>query len=240
MQSDFAILGISENASVEDARKAWHALARKHHPDTVGASSSATDRMAKINAAWDRIQNGKPKVHQAPPAPEWKSNGRSFGASLTEQARTILETHLMSHAKAYYEEKTLPEMDDLPGYHILNRIEVIDGEIRLIFPYVASAGKNIICFPFLTLPDGNPQKTQVLFESLNVMTVHAPSTTSTRIKLGNLKKDGYPSIPIYLYFNTTSDRKKQDKQHLHDQFARHKSRGIKGAFARLMKKVSGN
>ncbi len=53
-----AELGLSEGASLEEARAAWRALARAHHPDRGGDLADATARMARINAAWDLLRGG--------------------------------------------------------------------------------------------------------------------------------------------------------------------------------------
>ncbi|MCO8126676.1 DnaJ domain-containing protein [Acidimicrobiia bacterium EGI L10123] len=50
-------LGVAPSASPADIRAAYVALARRHHPDRMGASSEqaradAAVRMARVNAAW--------------------------------------------------------------------------------------------------------------------------------------------------------------------------------------------
>lgn len=62
----YAVLGVQENASDEEVRAAWRALMRDHHPDSLAArgvpeafAKRATDKVAVINAAWDRIKRAR-------------------------------------------------------------------------------------------------------------------------------------------------------------------------------------
>ncbi len=59
----YAVLGVSPDASPEALRAAWKALMRAQHPDSLaahGASAEAiaraSEKVARINAAWDRIK----------------------------------------------------------------------------------------------------------------------------------------------------------------------------------------
>ena len=59
----YAVLGIASSASDDDVRTAWRKLIREHHPDTLIAQGMpqdfvdvATEEMAVINAAYDRIR----------------------------------------------------------------------------------------------------------------------------------------------------------------------------------------
>jgi hypothetical protein len=64
---DFAELGLMPGASEEDCKAAYKQLLKKHHPDRhaghPGNMKKATERTARINAAYDRIlrwrQTGK-------------------------------------------------------------------------------------------------------------------------------------------------------------------------------------
>jgi DnaJ like chaperone protein len=56
-------LGVSRGASGEELRAAWKRLMRENHPDSLAARgvppdfiARATDKVARINAAWDRIK----------------------------------------------------------------------------------------------------------------------------------------------------------------------------------------
>ncbi len=65
----YSVLGIDPNASFEDIRTRWKQLMRENHPDQLAARgvpadfiTRATERVARINAAYDRI-----KRDHAPP-----------------------------------------------------------------------------------------------------------------------------------------------------------------------------
>jgi DnaJ like chaperone protein len=59
----YAVLGVSRNASPEDIRATWKRLMRENHPDSLVARgvpaefiARANEKVARINAAWDRIK----------------------------------------------------------------------------------------------------------------------------------------------------------------------------------------
>ena len=59
----YAVLGVARTATNDEIRAAWKALMRANHPDSLAARgvpaefiASATDKVAGINAAWDRIK----------------------------------------------------------------------------------------------------------------------------------------------------------------------------------------
>lgn len=59
----YAALGVSRDISDEDVRAAWLQLMRDNHPDTLASRgvpaefvARASDKVARINAAWDRIK----------------------------------------------------------------------------------------------------------------------------------------------------------------------------------------
>ncbi len=59
MTDPYKILGVSPNASDEEIKKAYRALARKYHPDKYKDSdlaSLAEEKMKEINAAYEEIQ----------------------------------------------------------------------------------------------------------------------------------------------------------------------------------------
>ena len=59
LRADFECLGVSFGADAETCKLAYKKLLKIHHPDRhaghAGNFKKATERSAKINAAWDRI-----------------------------------------------------------------------------------------------------------------------------------------------------------------------------------------
>ena len=59
----YAALGLTRSASDEEVHQTWRRLMRENHPDSLAARgvppafvASATEKVARINAAWDRIK----------------------------------------------------------------------------------------------------------------------------------------------------------------------------------------
>lgn len=62
----YAVLGVPAEAPDAEVRAAWRRLMRDHHPDSLAArgvpeafAKRATDKVAEINAAWDRIKRAR-------------------------------------------------------------------------------------------------------------------------------------------------------------------------------------
>jgi DnaJ-class molecular chaperone len=53
MRDPYEVLGVARSASEADIKKAFRALAKKHHPDTRGGDSAAKKRFQEISAAYD-------------------------------------------------------------------------------------------------------------------------------------------------------------------------------------------
>ncbi|MDR2606797.1 MAG: J domain-containing protein [Treponema sp.] len=60
LRQDFAELGLGAGASLEECKAAYKKLLKIHHPDRhaghAGNMLKATEKSARINAAWDRIE----------------------------------------------------------------------------------------------------------------------------------------------------------------------------------------
>ncbi len=59
----YAVIGLPRSASPDELRARWKTLMRENHPDSLAARgvppefvAKATERVARINAAWDRIK----------------------------------------------------------------------------------------------------------------------------------------------------------------------------------------
>ena len=53
----YKILGVSPDASDEEIKKAYRALAKKYHPDRNPGDAEAAKKMQQVNAAYEQIKN---------------------------------------------------------------------------------------------------------------------------------------------------------------------------------------
>ena len=59
-KSLYETLGVSENASADEIKKAYRKLARKYHPD-INKEESAVDKFKEINAAYEVLSDKEKK-----------------------------------------------------------------------------------------------------------------------------------------------------------------------------------
>lgn len=57
MDDPYQILGVSRDASDEEIKKAYRALAKKYHPDRNPGDAEAARKMQQINDAYEQIKN---------------------------------------------------------------------------------------------------------------------------------------------------------------------------------------
>lgn len=53
----YKVLGVSPNASDEEIKQAYRALAKKYHPDRNPGDAQAAKKMQQVNAAYEQIKN---------------------------------------------------------------------------------------------------------------------------------------------------------------------------------------
>jgi curved DNA-binding protein CbpA len=98
----YATLGVGRNADARQIRSAYRRLAREHHPDLSG-DSTTTERMQRINQAWEVLSNPARRAqydagvtpapapstgHWAPPrrAAQWAPPPRAWSAETAASA----------------------------------------------------------------------------------------------------------------------------------------------------------
>ena len=62
-EDPYAVLGVARDAAPDELRASWKRLMREYHPDSLASRGvpeafmrNASDKVARINAAWDRIK----------------------------------------------------------------------------------------------------------------------------------------------------------------------------------------
>lgn len=66
MSNPYQILGVSQNASMDEVKQAYRRLAKKYHPD-VSKEPDAEEKFKEIQNAYDQIKNPQPQ-------PQWSDN----------------------------------------------------------------------------------------------------------------------------------------------------------------------
>jgi DnaJ-class molecular chaperone len=57
LEDPYKTLGVSRDASQEDIRRAYHALAKQHHPDLNPGNAKAEERFKAVSAAYDLLSD---------------------------------------------------------------------------------------------------------------------------------------------------------------------------------------
>ena len=120
MNDPYQILGVSENASDDEIKKAYRELARKYHPDNYHdnpLADLAQEKMKEINAAYEQITKERSSGRRAGGGSSSYGGGASYGgyggyqgygsswsysgqSSVLQQARIAIQTGNISRAEA--------------------------------------------------------------------------------------------------------------------------------------------
>ncbi len=61
-QNYYQVLGLAQDASTDDIRKAYRKLARQYHPDVNGGDAEATEKFKEINRAYEVLSNAEKRA----------------------------------------------------------------------------------------------------------------------------------------------------------------------------------
>ena len=111
----YSVLGLTPDASDEEVKRAYRALAKKYHPDMNPGDQHAAEMMNQINAAYDQIKNPQPRVntqqrsYQEDPFAGWYRQGYQdawSGGDPMESARRYI--FVQEYERALRELSTVP------------------------------------------------------------------------------------------------------------------------------------
>ena len=117
----YSVLGLTPDASDEEVKRAYRALAKKYHPDMNPGDAHAAEMMNKINAAYDQIKNPQPRTntqqrqYQDDPFAGWYRQGYQQSWAQTdpmEAARRYI--FVQEYERALRELNTVPESQRSP------------------------------------------------------------------------------------------------------------------------------
>ena len=77
----YKVLGVSRDATDDEIKRAYRALAKKYHPDLNPGDQEAARKMQEVNEAYDQIKNPEKYAQQANPGgnPYGNPYGNPFG-----------------------------------------------------------------------------------------------------------------------------------------------------------------
>lgn len=103
MTDPYKVLGVARNASDDDIKNAYRALAKKYHPDNFAsdptARSMAEEKMKEINEAYDAIQNSRKHGQQSYGGTSYNTGDTSYNRSSYIQVRSFINSGRIAEAE---------------------------------------------------------------------------------------------------------------------------------------------
>ena len=142
MTDPYKVLGVSPNASDDEIKKAYHALARKYHPDKYRDSDLAdlaSEKMKEVNAAYEEIQSIRKNGGNSQNYNNSSSSqgGYNYGSGtsknpLYNEIRSCINQGNLDEAEskllAIHEADRVAEWNFLYGYLLIKRGQFVDAQ----------------------------------------------------------------------------------------------------------------
>lgn len=142
MTDPYKVLGVSPDASDEEVKKAYRALARKYHPDKYRDSDLAdlaSEKMKEVNAAYEEIQNIRKNGGNSN---NYNNSGSSQGGynygsgtsknPLYQEIRMLINQGNLDEAESklleVHEGDRVAEWNFLYGYLLIKRGQYVDAQ----------------------------------------------------------------------------------------------------------------
>lgn len=94
MRDPYSVLGVSQNASDEEVKKAYRELARKYHPDNYQnnpLADLAEEKMKEINEAYDLLTRGGANASNTTRTRTASYGGAERGSAAFAQVRRLIQ-----------------------------------------------------------------------------------------------------------------------------------------------------
>ncbi len=121
----YKVLGISPNATDEEVKNAYRALARKYHPDNYSADNPladlANEKMQQVNAAYDMIQKARARGESgAYTSGAGQSHSYTGGSGVYYEIRMLLNNGRFGEADKRLQ--AVPENERTADWHYLTAV----------------------------------------------------------------------------------------------------------------------
>ena len=160
MDNYYEILGVDENATGDDIKKAYRKLAMEHHPDKGGDE----EQFKKISQAYDTLSDDTKRIQY-----DGQKNGQSFGSIFEDLFNTGFSTQRKTNAP----EKVINiEIGALESYLGVEKLIKYDRKIKCE-PCSGNGGEKLKCYGckgtgFSTITVGNSMFKQFVRQPCNI------------------------------------------------------------------------
>lgn len=120
MTNPYQILGVSENATDEEIKKAYRALAKKYHPDNYvnnPLADLASEKMKQINEAYDEITRRRQSNSRSSNSYQSRSSQTGANSSSFAEARRLIRIGRLTEAEQIL--NCVPDSNRTAEWHYL-------------------------------------------------------------------------------------------------------------------------